>query len=132
VDDDCYDWSNGDYVCFLLLDEAEEEVEEETEEGGYVETVTVSGHSDNTYNGIYVRGNDWNSAPHFAMGTDRHLYYQPGTYWQLDYRDQEAIGFSDFFAGGYEYDSTFVGGIYEINDDCYSWSNGDNVCFVLG
>jgi len=79
---------------------------------------------------MYTRGNDWYDAPHFVMG-DRHLYYLPEVYWQLDNRDQEVVGFSDLYDGGYKFDENFTGDINEINNNCYEWSNMDTVCFEL-
>jgi hypothetical protein len=40
------------------------------------EYLSISGHSDPWWDGVYTRGNDWNNSPHFAMG-DRHFYYNP-------------------------------------------------------
>ena len=54
--------------------------------------ITVSGHSDDSYNGEYMRRNDWYDAPHFVMN-DRHLYYLPPSRLLLDYRNQEIDGF---------------------------------------
>lgn len=78
------------------------------------EFVNVSGHNDDSYNGQYVRGSDWNDRPHFVMG-DKHLYYQPGHYWQLDNNDQEVVGFADRYAGGYDYADTYEGNLEEID-----------------
>jgi len=126
VDNDCYSWSNYDYVCFNLSYIDAEAIEEEEER---VEVITVSGHSDESYNGDYVRGNDWYDGPHFVMD-DRHLYFLGTSYIQLDDRDQEVVGFSDLYNGGYEWGS-FTEDITELDNDCYYWSNSDYICFEL-
>ena len=76
-----------------------------------------------------MRGNDWYSHPHFVMG-DRHLYFLYNNYIQLDDRDQEVVGFSDLYNGGYV-SGYYTGDISELDNDCYSWSNWDTVCFEL-
>ena len=100
IDDDCYEWSNNDYLCFEYTDSLNDEENSIIDESTQV--ITVSGHSDDSYNGEYMRGNDWNDAPHYVMD-DRHLYYFPPGYWQLDDRDQEIDEFSDQYNGGYRW-----------------------------
>ena len=41
-----------------------------------IETVAVSGHDDETYNGDYYRFGYWNGKPHFAkLDNSAHLYF---------------------------------------------------------
>ena len=88
--DDCFEFINDvTPVCFEVIGDAPAvEIPE-----AYVENVLVSEHSDDSYNGLYVRGDDWNGYPHFVMG-DKHLFYFPDPYdetgyWQLDNREQD-------------------------------------------
>ena len=62
--------------------------------------------------------------------SDRHLYFLGTSFIQLDDRDQQVVGFSELYNGGYEWGS-FTGDISELDNDCYNWSNYDHVCFEL-
>ena len=134
LDNDCYYWSNSDYICFeLSYQRANATATEELEETVPEEVITVSGHYNDSYNGDYVRGNDWYDAPHFVMDdsvSDRHLYFLGTSFIQLDDRDQQVVGFSDLYNGGFS-GGTFTGNITEIDNDCYNWSSGATVCFNL-
>jgi len=95
----------------------------------------VTGNEDESYNGQYVRANDWNDSPHFIMG-DKHLFYYPhdwsnGGWWQFDDIDQEIEGFGDFYAGGYGFGEDLVGDLSEINDDCIDFGYEYMICFAL-
>ena len=125
---DCFDWTGSyDQVCFEINGGAAEE------ENAHA-TIVISGHSDESYNGIYTRGEDWNDSPHFVKD-HFHLFYVPyaydGGYWQLDDRDQSANEIADFYNGGFDYDELYVGDKGEISDECHEWSTGDFVCIEL-
>jgi len=70
--------------------------------------LTITGHSDDTFNGIYYQAEDWNSLPHYTK-SDRsaHWYYYINgemddgyvNFWQLDSREQD--GTNDWYDGGY-------------------------------
>ena len=66
------------------------------------EYVEISNHSEDEWNGIYYRVEDWSGSPHFAK-EDRsaHLFHLGGGsgYWQLDYREQD--GTRDYYDGGW-------------------------------
>ena len=73
------------------------------------ESLTIRGHADSLYNGLYCREEDWNGHPHFESQNGMHLFYYDtgwdyGEYWQLDDRDQD--GTSDYYNGGYYPSST--------------------------
>ena len=54
----------------------------------YTEQLEISGHSDDLYNGVYYRMEDWDGYAHLAK-VDRtaHLYYYAGVDWNLDDRE---------------------------------------------
>lgn len=93
------------------------------EETGH-DVVHISGHNRAEYNGAYVRGNDWDGEPHFAMG-NHHFYHLSSGYWQLDNRDQEVVGFGDYYRGGY---LSSTAELSELDGNCYGWSTGAEVC----
>lgn len=74
----------------------------EWEEENYVHWISVSGHSDNYYDGVYLRSDDWNGYAHFERPDgSAHLYWldSGSGYWQFDYREQD--GTQDYYDGGY-------------------------------
>ena len=69
---------------------------------------------------------------------DRHLFYytnefSEGGWWQLDDRDQEQIGFDDYYNGGYAHDDDFVGDLSELDTNCIEgqWGTWGTICFEL-
>ena len=69
----------------------------------YVWYIIISGHEVSSYNGVYLRFEDWNGFAHFAKA-DRsaHLYYKNDSgrgYWRLDNRDQDGSE-EEFYNGG--------------------------------
>ena len=70
-----------------------------------IAVVSLEGHIDDYYNGVYYQAEDWNGHPHFATG-DRgaHLFYLEWAnegFWQIDYREQD--GTEDLYDGGFTY-----------------------------
>ena len=132
LEDDCYEWSSGAWVCFRLTThqqgcDTEEHAEPEAEPASF----TIGGHTD-WYNGLYVRAEDWNGFPHFAK-EDRsaHFYYSVcGTegdsctdYWYLDHNEQD--GTRAWYNGGwieanspYEWEDAFADG-WEVLESLY-------------
>ena len=64
-----------------------------------VETITISGHWDWAYDGVYYRAEDWGGYPHFEHENGGAHLYHIGCYWQLDDRDQD--GTNDYWRGGF-------------------------------
>jgi hypothetical protein len=59
---------------------------------------------------------------------DKHLYFQSEVYWQFDNNDQEVVGFSDRFDGGYAYVGNGAGSIDWLDGNCLTiWESV--VCF---
>lgn len=85
-----FEWGSAEFdpsTIALAADEEDAAIEEE-----YVFYITVTGHSDEYYDGTYLRGDDWAGFAHFAK-TDgsAHIYYldSGAGYWQFDYREQD-------------------------------------------
>jgi len=88
--------------------------------------VVISGHTDDSYNGVYLRTDDWGGVAHFEQADGSvHLYHHPGGYWQLDYRDQDGVTVEDYFDGGYTGGSAEY---LELDGDVW-WSTSNYVNF---
>jgi len=60
------------------------------EQAGFLEYITVEGHSNDFYNGRYDYASHWNCEPHFESSKGAHIFYYSdwwGSYWHLDYRN---------------------------------------------
>jgi len=90
------------------------------------ETVTISGHSSNTYNGVYYRAEDWGGDPHFEHANGGAHLYHIGSYWQLDDRDQD--GGRDWFRGGY-YTNPDGAWTTNLDREQVAWSSGRTLVF---
>lgn len=106
------------------------------EDDGMTEFVAISGHPDDYYNGVYWQTEeDWGGYPHFLKETgDAHLFHldSGSGYWQLDFRNQENIGWGelqDYYDGGYA--SGGWNHREELAGDI-SWSGGNTVNFEWG
>ena len=83
--------------------------------------ITISGHSDDFYNGDYAKDEDWYGYPHYSNPDGAHLYFFYTGYWQLD--DQIQDGTSDYHAGGYMFSSDPDPSSALTGD--LAWSTGD-------
>jgi len=92
-----------------------------------VERLTIRGHPQEYYNGVYARGDDWADVAHWAIEDgSAHLYHHPGGYWQLDYRDQDGTEVLDYYDGGYTSGSADY--LAELEGDVW-WSTGNYLTF---
>jgi len=107
----------------------------EEEDDGMTDFMTLTGHVDEYYNGVYWQTDDWGGYPHFVKESgDAHLFHldSGSGYWQLDFRNQEATGWGellDYYDGGYT-----SGGwnAREVLDGDVAWSGGNTVNFEWG
>lgn len=67
--------------------------------------ITITGHDDASYNGVYYRSDSWGGKAHFANEAyDRHLYYFASgetAHWYLDHRIQQHGTVEAHHAGGF-------------------------------